>query len=216
MPSPLTEAEKALLESLMRAFLGGTDVGGTERINLASLSFAAEHGAELITDIDKTTTERANSLIQQGLEENWSVNELQLKLMDGEDGPFGRNRALMIARTETAFAQNQGEAARWLDDGVKHVEIVDGDGDEACAEANGAVWTIEDYLDHPIAHPNCGRSALPIEDGELGGRKVSRPHESEEENTTRLGERLARGGQFASISTERGGPPTPREFAEGA
>jgi hypothetical protein len=75
-------------------------------------------------------------------------------------------RALMIARTETAIAYNVGTIAGYHQAGVTHVEVSDGDDDDECAAADGAIWTLEEALAEPIAHPNCVRSFAPADDEE--------------------------------------------------
>jgi hypothetical protein len=50
--------------------------------------------------------------------------------------------------------------------GVTHVEVSDGDDDDDCADADGQVWTLEEALANPIAHPNCVRSFAPADEGD--------------------------------------------------
>ena len=59
---------------------------------------------------------------------------------------------------------NHGTVVASRQAGVTHVEVSDGDDDEACAHANGQVWTLEEALANPVAHPNCTRSFSPVED----------------------------------------------------
>lgn len=68
-----------------------------------------------------------------------------------------------IARTETASIQNQGSLNRFKKNRITHVLVSDGhDFDEACAEADGQIWTIEYASTHELEHPNCTRSFSPI------------------------------------------------------
>ena len=67
-----------------------------------------------------------------------------------------------IARTETARIQNQGTLNRFNKNNITHVEVVDGDGCDACAEANGQIWTVEYAMRHELEHPNCVRAFIPI------------------------------------------------------
>lgn len=154
-----------LLEMLARIFLLGTAQGGpvdSQRFDQAAALWAARRGAELVTAISERTRDRLRALTNRAIRENWTVHEFQEHIEEDRSGLFSRDRALMIARTETAFAFNQGEADRWLADGIEFVEILDGVEDEFCEHANGSVWTLEEYRAHPIAHPNCQRSAIPI------------------------------------------------------
>lgn len=77
-----------------------------------------------------------------------------------------RNRARTIARTELAIAQSKTVAQELRAQGKTHVRIYDGlgcgwrhhdDGDYA----NGSLRRIEDYLNYPVAHPNCVRAGYP-------------------------------------------------------
>lgn len=70
-------------------------------------------------------------------------------------------RSRMIARTETGTAFNLGHTYAYEDAGVTEVEVMDGEDDPECAQANGAVWSLEDARDNPLGHPNCVRAFAP-------------------------------------------------------
>jgi SPP1 gp7 family putative phage head morphogenesis protein len=75
-------------------------------------------------------------------------------------------RADMIARTETAYALNYGQADGYKQAGIQAVMILDGDTpdtDEACAAANGLTVSLDLWMENPIQHPNCVRSAVPMQ-----------------------------------------------------
>lgn len=67
-----------------------------------------------------------------------------------------------IARTEAAVTFNRSSAALMRDAQITHVDIADGDDDEACGLANGSRWTLAEYEANPISHPNCTRIGLPV------------------------------------------------------
>jgi len=47
--------------------------------------------------------------------------------------------------------------------GAVRVEVFDGTlHDDACREANGSVWSLEQAALNPIEHPNCARAFSPI------------------------------------------------------
>ncbi len=128
-------------------------------VDPAAQDYAAERGAELIGrgkdpffGITETERVRANDLLRDALDEGWSPQEFANRLE--ESGIFGEDRALMIARTEVAIAQNRGHAATFRELGIERVLVSDGDEDEECAVANGDEWTIEEAEAEPIAHPN--------------------------------------------------------------
>lgn len=125
-----------------------------------------------ITQLDQTTREVLKDELQRALEDDQgaSMTELASNLMDvvGDSAAFSPARALMIARTETAIAYNSGAIAAFRQNGIEQVEVSDGDGDDECAEADGQIWTLDEALAEPIAHPNCVRSFAPVvpDDGE--------------------------------------------------
>ena len=114
-----------------------------------------------ITQLDETTRDLVKETLHAALieDEAVGVNDLAGRLM--ESGAFAPSRALMIARTETATAYNFGALGAYHQAGVEEVEVSDGDGDEECADANGEVWSLDEALANPLAHPNCVRSFGP-------------------------------------------------------
>jgi SPP1 gp7 family putative phage head morphogenesis protein len=74
-------------------------------------------------------------------------------------------RANTIARTETSFALNFGQAQGYRQAGYEYVQLIDGDDpdtDQPCRDANGMRISIDLYEEHPVQHPNCRRSAVAI------------------------------------------------------
>src|SRR5205807_235127 len=73
-------------------------------------------------------------------------------------------RATRIARTETGIAFNHGTALAAAQNEFD-LDVIDGDDDDECAAANGAVWSPEEALADPLEHPNCVRDFAPhVED----------------------------------------------------
>ena len=118
-----------------------------------ALKYATERGGELITEIDQTTLDRVEKLIAEGVESGWSIEEFADHLE--ESGMFGEARSELIARSELAFAQNNGMLSTAKELGVTKVHVFDGDGCAPCAEANGQVWDIDDAEENDLEHPNC-------------------------------------------------------------
>jgi len=83
-------------------------------------------------------------------------------------GPFAnagsKYRAELIARTETANAQNISAVATYQEAGVfAGLLISDGDYDEECAAMDGRRVSFEEFETiGPTAHPNCTRSVAPV------------------------------------------------------
>lgn len=128
--------------------------------------FMTAYVAERIKQVDDSTREWVKKSIQDALEsdEGANISELASKLADvaADSRAFSAERALMIARTETAIAYNHGAALGYKQAGIEKVEVSDGDGDDECAEADGQVWDVAQALAEPIAHPNCTRSFSPV------------------------------------------------------
>ena len=75
---------------------------------------------------------------------------------------FDDARAELIARTETALVYNEAAIESFREYGVERVDVIDGDEDDECAEANGQVWTLEEAEANPLAHPQCVRDFSPV------------------------------------------------------
>lgn len=143
-------------------------------------TYAETHGAELVGRhkignrfvenpnarwaITDTQRERVNELLQEAVDKGWSMDRFADRLT--ESGLFERERAEMIARTETAIAQNKGQTDAMRAAGVDRVYVYDGDEDDECQEADGSIWTIDHAAANPTSHPNCVRafSAVPDSD----------------------------------------------------
>lgn len=124
------------------------------------------------------------------LNRGYSVDQLARGVpadgFSGLRGLFGDQRALTIARTETANAYNLGTIERYRATSlVDKVNVFDG---PSCGWtthsdpelANGKKVTLDEAAAHPISHPNCQRafgarvSGAPA-DAAPGGQKVSPP-----------------------------------------
>lgn len=110
--------------------------------------------------IDQTTRERLEDMLIDAEEEGVSTREFAVLMRDS--GLFSEERAEMIARTEEAISENRGQIATFRELGFEQVEVMDGDEDDECAEADGSVWSVEEAEANPISHPNCTRTFTPI------------------------------------------------------
>lgn len=127
--------------------------------------FTAYLGAR-ITQLDETTrdliTEELHTALEEGKSESMTDLAARLFAKVNDSAAFSPSRALMIARTETANAYNTGAIMAYRQNDIEKVEVSDGDGDEDCEEADGQVWTLDEALAEPTAHPNCVRSFAPV------------------------------------------------------
>lgn len=116
-----------------------------------------------------------NDKVTKAITEGWSPQKLSATLQD----QLVRWRAQTIARTETAFAYGNGALVGFEEAGVELVEILDGPGClpkghndgaplasgqhgvvEESSQANGQVWTRDQYAANITGHPNCVRAAV--------------------------------------------------------
>lgn len=136
-----------------------------EQANERAIDWAAEHAAELVTKIEETTRNELRSLLERALADGATNDDISSEISDAF--LFSSERSDMIARTETAFAENQGTIEGWRATGIVEGKEWLPDA-EACpiCEANaeqGVIPIDEDFDsgdDSPPAHPNCECSML--------------------------------------------------------
>lgn len=171
-------------EELRAAYLPALDevaeeaIGIPARIVGSELRWDIEHElvkdvrerlAAKVTRINDTTRGQIAEEVELGLSRGYSIpqiaNGFPAEGYRGIMGVFDEATALRaetIARSETAMAYNGAAGAAYKDAGIEKVLVIDGTGDDACANANGSTWTLEEADNDPIAHPNCVRTFAPI------------------------------------------------------
>lgn len=175
-----------------------------DQVNERAVSWAKEHSAELVTGLDETTKDLVRTLTTEALEQGWSNDRLADELEDSE--AFSEARAERIARTETAFADVQGNVMGWRESGLvesKQWILGNNSCDECQALADEIVPLDEPFSngdDAPPAHPNCVCDVVPItsddEDAEKLQKFPGQPRDSH--------------GRFGS-----GGEPSRKQIARG-
>lgn len=117
--------------------------------------------------IDESTREMLNSTVAQAIDEGWSNERLAQEIEDSQG--FSAERAEMIARTETAFADVAGnmEAYRASGQVAQKQWITGADCCEDCAALDGEIVDLDDNFpndggDGPPLHPNCRCDVLPV------------------------------------------------------
>jgi HK97 family phage portal protein len=164
-------------------YLGALDALGEyalampRRVLGMSISWSQQHpyiwsarGAmgKLITRINETTRSLINAEIELGLSRGYSVQQIANGTPEGYAGiqgvfdEAGAARAEVIARTESAFLFNAAATAAYREENIAQVEVLDGEFDAKCRDANGSIWTIREAELHPIEHPNCVRAFVPV------------------------------------------------------
>ncbi|MDE2100869.1 MAG: hypothetical protein KGL39_26720 [Patescibacteria group bacterium] len=153
--------------------LGEADV---DIVSSAVSRFARDRAAELVgmhwngqkfipssvsgIAITEATRQMLRGTVERAIEEGWTASRIQHEVIENQ--AFSPQRALTIARTETAFARNKGSL-----ESAKNSEVVKAKRwkttTEACDicvenEAEGPIELDEDFEsgdDCPPAHPNC-------------------------------------------------------------
>jgi hypothetical protein len=127
--------------------------------NPRAATWAKARAGDLITDIAASAKEETIAKLKSVLGEAYDnpnvtrqdVTDAISELWDA----YPDWKADLISRTETAFAENGGTLAGYKDTGVEFVLVSDGTGDDICAAADGATWTVDAADANPLAHPNC-------------------------------------------------------------
>ena len=170
---------ESLLRSIMDAYISArVETGAPPLDQTAAIEYAARRARALQSSLDTDRAKLTADLRERQIKEGWSevryIDELQSKGYSG-------NAARRYARTESAIVYGEADAKLYEEQGVEYVKIFDGTDDAPCKYANGAYWTLEDYIAHPIAHPNCVRIASPVPDFEVATIRhlVRRPSQEE-------------------------------------
>ena len=159
------------------------DTSIVELVNEKAVAYARDRAAEMVGKrwvdgelvdnpnsayrIDDSTRELLRADIASGLEEGLSNDDIAKALASAY--AFSDERADMIARTETAFADVAGNMIAYRESGeVESKQWITGEGccDE-CAELNGVIVDLDENFpgdggDGPPLHPNCRCDVLPL------------------------------------------------------
>jgi hypothetical protein len=146
---------EAALKQIENLLPSGSDP--FKQANEEAIAWAEERSAWLVTKIDETTRENIQTLVENAEKDGLSNQELAQQLRDSE--AFSDARAEMIARTETAMADVQGNLAGWKASGVvegKQFLAAPDCCDECQAMADVVVGLDEEFPEgDPPIHPNC-------------------------------------------------------------
>lgn len=157
----------------------------TDHVNEAAAAYARDRGAELVgrmydvdgnlvanPDAEWAITESTRDMLRGDLEvainEGWSTAELADRL--SENYAFSAERAGVIARTEVARADVEGNLALYRASGIvsgKELILSDGhDEDDECDDAAdlGIVNLDDDFGGNgdPPLHPSCECDVIPV------------------------------------------------------
>ena len=141
----------------------------TSQVNALAVEWAGERAAELVTKIEESTRDYLRADVTQAVQEGWSTGQLS----DALEANFGfsEGRSDMIARTEIAKADVQGNMTAYKASGlVSGKEWILGSEHPQDDECNdnadqGVIPLDQDFSsgdDAPPAHPNCECDVLPV------------------------------------------------------
>jgi hypothetical protein len=133
--------------------------------------------------IDETTRRKVNELVTTATEEGWAADKLATALQ--EHSVFGEARATMIARTECAWADVEGNLAAYHESGMvggkrSVLGTNENHGEWDIANAKAGVIGLDEAFPSghqaPPYHPYCICDLLPVLDDEmpvlLGGKEA--------------------------------------------
>ena len=147
----------------------GVQAQALDRESPAARDVYADLG-DRIKGISKTTQDRVQEYVRRNAEAGGNLDDLARMIRDDPSGAFGRHRAMMIARTESATAWSRGSMLGWKASGrVSKVRVFDGDGcgwsrHDDSDKADGSIRDLEDIVGNETAHPHCVRSFAPVVD----------------------------------------------------
>lgn len=142
-----------------------------EQLNKGARSWAADHAAELVSQIDETTQSQLRTAILAGFDGNLSTAQIADSI--AWLGAFGEDRAALIASNEVATANSQGALAGYKaasEAGVKLFKEWLVAADDVCDDCQdnadaGAIDLEDDFPsgdDAPPGHPNCRCALSPV------------------------------------------------------
>lgn len=129
-----------------------------------ALEWISTRSLELAKMVNNTTKEELRILLAQGFESGDSIAQIKASISTYYEG-CKKGRALMVARTETVAASNEGALQRYEADGLDEVEWLTAKDDRLCEECepyDGEVFSTAESHGMMPAHPNCRCVWLPV------------------------------------------------------
>lgn len=165
---PIAKITSRQVESAAeRAFVEVETTAGFNLKNIKAMEWSEENAATLIKGLTEETQANVRLIVNKGIGEGWARDKLSNAIM--EHHSFSKDRAQMIARTETQRAFNQGNlrgykesgvvsGKYWLDMGTGVCEVCQMN---VAAETIGFEENFPSGHDAPPAHPNCRCRLMP-------------------------------------------------------
>lgn len=154
-----TGAQRAISAAALADAKLGRQTNDLDYEAIASRVIHREGGVNSITDNLK------NEIVQKvsrAVKDGKGREEVDAIIRESMD--FWRQSHMeTVALTEAVHAFNEGTLSVAEATGHTEVVVFDGtDSDEACADADGQVWSIDHARDHRLEHPRCRRSFAPL------------------------------------------------------
>ena len=124
--------------------------------NDKAIAWAESNAGKKITAISESTRDSIKATVTKATEEGWSSARLADAIQD--DWAFSASRCEMIARTEGAFADMQGNVELYRQSGqVAKLEFLNADTNpcEDCEALDGQEFDLDDEENTPPIHPSC-------------------------------------------------------------
>lgn len=140
-------------------------------VNTYARDYSIERTGRLITDIGETTLTTVREKLGIAIDGGMSVKDYA-DLLESS-GVFGEKRAMLIARTETSLAHNEGAVQSYIDSGVVEGKewLIASDACDECLPYNGEVVGVNETFSNgeyaPPLHPNCRCTTIPVIDESL-------------------------------------------------
>ena len=155
-------------EVALAQVLSDIDDSMLDQVNERAVDYAAERSATLIKDLEDSTRDMLRTDLISGIESGATNDDIATALADNYG--FSDERAETIARTETAYADVQGNLEGYKASGVVDMKEWSTGGGDTCDECNGLdkvqVPLDDDFPDEggdgPPLHPNCRCDILPV------------------------------------------------------
>jgi HK97 family phage portal protein len=157
--------EKALLRVMSTAAIHHAEIGLKPAGEIDYEKLVDELVARKKSGVAAITASYKNMLAEKVKEARTgssTMNEIQAALQ-AAIADWNTNKASEIALTEATRGYNESTLAVAESAGMTHVVVSDGtDNDEACADADGKVWTLDQARENPLEHPRCRRAFVPV------------------------------------------------------
>ena len=172
-----TEHAKESVEPIMKGLMSEAGLSAASSLdtdivlsNEQILTFIAEHNYKFANSIAKSSVETIRKSVQKAFEQGTSLKSLRDELKDKFAGQVSKNRATMIARTETIRAANEGARAVYKGAGVtKMTWIASSDACPYCQGLNGKTISVEENFlsKEDIYMPEGTKKALDLSYGDI-------------------------------------------------